>query len=87
MNDILPLLSHVPAAAIPLVVVVIAYIKINHDRGISKLERDDKQKAIEERVSILETRVGSLEELKQEVKEMNRTLAELVGMFKAKFNE
>lgn len=79
MNDVL---VNVGSAVVGLLGALTAYVKIASDRKKTAETRDSNDARIEARVATLETRVNGLDELRAEVKEMNKTLSELVGMFK-----
>lgn len=64
-----------------LILVVVIYLSLTTQRKETKAERDNDTKTIKERLSVVETRIESFDELKIEVREMNKTLQKLVGMF------
>lgn len=84
MNDYIP---QIASSVVGLLGALTAYIKITSDRKKTGAERDTKSNEQEHRLTKLETEVSSLQELKQTVNEMNNTLRELVGMFKARFDK
>lgn len=60
------------------------YLKTKNERAKTKEERDDDHIKLEHRITSLETRLSAIDELRADVKNMAKTLAELVGEFRAR---
>jgi hypothetical protein len=88
MDWLTTILSYVPQTAIPIVVVAIAYLKINSDRKNTKVERDKDSLEIHDRILKHDFIIGQIkdnltlyqtvqEDLKTELNILNTNVAKL----------